>query len=130
MLRHILFWFILMIIGIANGVLRGTTYGKVMSDLAAHQLSTVTGILLTGLAVWILWKYNPLDTTSEAWIVGGVWLLLTVLFEFGFGHYVAGHSWSALLADYNLFKGRVWVLFLGWIAMMPYFFYRVCEGIN
>ena len=120
---HILFWFVLMVVGVLNGILRGTTYGKLMSDLAAHQLSTLFGILLTGLAVWLLWSYWPLDSARQAWIIGGIWLLLTILFEFGFGHFIMGHSWQHLLADYNIMKGKIWSLFLLWIFVMPYLFY-------
>jgi hypothetical protein len=29
----------------------------------------------------------------------------TVAFELTFGHYVMGHPWSRLLADYNLLAG-------------------------
>ena len=35
---------------------------------------------------------------------------LTVLFEFGLGHYVLRSLWSELLANYNLADGRIWVL--------------------
>jgi hypothetical protein len=41
--------------------------------------------------------------------MGTLWLVLTVVFEFGFGRYVAGNSWNALLAQYNVLKGMVWV---------------------
>jgi apolipoprotein N-acyltransferase len=51
-------------------------------------------------------------------------LLATIAFEFGFGHFVAGHSWSKLLADYNVFNGRLWLLVLVWITIMPYGFYQ------
>ena len=51
--------------------------------------------------------------------MGCGWLLFTVAFEFGFGHYVAGHSWQRLLGDYNIFDGRVWSLFLLWLLLMP-----------
>ena len=112
-----------MIIGILNGILRVSTYGKLTSDLIAHQLSTLTGILLSGIAVWILWKYCRLESSRQAWIVGGIWFLLTILFEFGFGHFIVGHSWQHLLADYNILKGRIWSLFLVWILIMPRFFY-------
>lgn len=125
MIRHLLYWFVLMAIGVANGILRGATYGTLMPDLAAHQLSTVTGIIFTGLAVWLLWIYRPLESARKAWIVGGVWFLLTILFEFGFGHFIVGHSWQHLLADYNILEGRVWALFLAWILIMPYFFFRL-----
>ncbi len=125
MKRHLLFWLILMVIGVLNGIIRVETYGKLMTDLAAHQLSTVTGVLLSGLAVWVLWKYRPLETARQAWVVGIAWFSLTIAFEFGFGHYIARHSWQQLLADYNILNGRVWSIFLIWILIMPYFFFRI-----
>jgi hypothetical protein len=127
MKRHLYFWLILMVIGVFNGILRVFTYGRLMTDLTAHQLSTVTGIILSGFAGWILWKYRPLETAHQAWIVGIVWFSMTIAFEFGFGHYIAGHSWQHLLADYNLLRGRVWSLFLVWILIMPYFFFRISK---
>jgi hypothetical protein len=39
--------------------------------------------------------------------------------RFGFGHYVEGASWSALLADYNLLDGRLWVFVLIWTLVGP-----------
>jgi len=41
-----------------------------------------------------------------------MWTAMTVCFEFGFFHFVAGVPWEKLLADYNLFAGRLWVLVL------------------
>ena len=53
-IRHILFWFVLMLVAVCNGILREATYGKRMSELTAHQISTVTGILLAGAVVWFI----------------------------------------------------------------------------
>ena len=36
----------------------------------------------------------------------------TIMFEFLFGHYVMGHSWDSLWADYHIFQGRLWPLVL------------------
>lgn len=33
-------------------------------------------------------------------------MILTIIFEFVFGHYIAGHTQGKLLNDYNLLKGR------------------------
>jgi hypothetical protein len=123
-IRYLLFWFLLAIVAVANGVLREATYGKRVSELSAHQISTGTGILFTGLLVWGLNRFWPIESPRQAWIIGACWLLATLAFEFGFGHLVAGHPWSKLLADYNIFNGRVWLLFLVWIAVMPYVFYK------
>ena len=117
--RYLLVWLLLAVVAIANGIVRQYTYGKLMSDLAAHQVSTVTAILATGAVVWGIHRYWPIDSAAQAWVIGASWLLMTVLFEFGFGHYVAGHSWDRLLADYNILQGRVWSLFLVWILVLP-----------
>jgi hypothetical protein len=56
---------------------------------------------------------------EEALGVGGVWLVLTTIFEFGFGRSVAKKPWRDLLADYNLAEGRLWPVVLTWIAIGP-----------
>ena len=50
---------------------------------------------------------GPVPTARAAADVGAAWVVLTVAFEFGFGHYVAKQSWDTLLADYNLRRGTV-----------------------
>lgn len=122
--RYLLCWFLLAVVAVANGVLREATYGKYVSELTAHQISTATGILLTGLLVWRLSRLWPIESSGQAWLIGACWLLATIVFEFGFGHFVAGHPWNRLLADYNIFNGRVWLVFLVWVAVMPYVFYK------
>jgi len=51
-------------------------------------------------------------TKTDLLLIGAFWLVSTILFEFIFGHYVMGHSWNTLFADYNILKGRVWSLVL------------------
>lgn len=123
--RHLFFWLVLMLLAIANGILRETLLSPRFTELAAHQLSTLSGIVLTGLVAGLFARRWPLASPSQAWLVGICWLMFTLLFEFTFGHYLAGHSWARLLQDYNLLAGRVWPLFLLWVAVMPYLFYRL-----
>ena len=117
-------WFFMIFIGIANGVIRQFGYGRYMSELTAHQVSTLTGIILFGLYTWLLSLRWKLESTKQALTVGLIWLCLTVVFEFVFGHYVMKHPWSRLLHDYNLFEGRVWILVLVWITIAPYVIYK------
>jgi hypothetical protein len=118
--RYLLVWLLLAVVAIVNGIVRETTYGSIVSELAAHQLSTVTAVLASGIVVWFVNRAWPIEFAAQAWIIGSLWLVCTVAFEFGFGHYVAGHSWPRLLADYNLLAGRVWALFLLWVLVLPY----------
>lgn len=123
MVVHLLCWFILAILGIVNGLLREKTYGRRVSELAAHQLSTLIFIVLSGLLVWGVSELWPLASPEQAWLVGVIWLAATVAFEFGFGHWVVGHAWAALLRDYNLLEGRLWLLVPAWILVMPAVFH-------
>jgi hypothetical protein len=50
---------------------------------------------------------------------------MTVLFEFGFGHWIAGKPWNELLAAYSICKGNLWVLVLLVTLISPYVAARV-----
>lgn len=67
--------------------------------------------------------FNRLAQSGDARPSGPVavlWVSMTVAFEFGFGHFVAGRPWAVLLADYNILQGRIWVLVPVTVASAPY----------
>jgi hypothetical protein len=123
-LRYLLAWIPMVFIGILNGIVREITYGKFLSELRAHQLSTAIGVCLFGLYIGALMRFLQVTSSAQALTIGLIWLGLTVIFEFTFGHYVAGQAWHKLLSDYNILAGRVWVLLLLWIAIAPWLFYH------
>ena len=51
-------------------------------------------------------------STKEAFAIGVMWTGLTVLFEFGFFHYIMDEPWERLVANYDFSKGRLWPLVL------------------
>ena len=125
MWKYVLAWIPMVFIAIINGAIREGWYGKHLSELQAHQVSTVTGVLLFGVYIWVLIRIWRPASAGQALTIGLVWLGMTVAFEFLFGHYVAKRSWSDLLHDYNLFAGRVWLVVLAWVTIAPYLFYRL-----
>jgi hypothetical protein len=118
-------WLGMLVIAILNGVIREKLYGPYMRELSAHQLSTLTVIILLGAYVWILTGFWQIESSKQAFGIGGIWLIMTIRFDFIFGHFVMGHPWAKLFHDYNLIKGRIWVLVLVWILAAPYLFYRI-----
>lgn len=124
MIRYLVGWFVLLAVAMVNGALRELTYGKHVSELLAHQLSCLTGILLFALVIRQYVRIWPPVSAREAWHIGLFWMALTVAFEFLFFHYVGGHSWAVLLANYDMSAGRLWPLILLWVAVAPYLFYR------
>ncbi len=121
---YILAWLGMVLLAIVNGIIRGKSYGQSMSELSAHQLSTLIAIILFGIYIFTLTRVFQIQSTTQAFTIGGIWLIMTVIFEFLFGHFVAGHSWSRLFMDYNILNGRVWVLVLLWVFIAPFVFYR------
>lgn len=65
-------------------------------------------VLLRACGVWVLLvPFLGAVIPSHYWLVGGMWVAMTVLFEFSFGHYIVGNSWRVLLEAYNLLEGNL-----------------------
>jgi glucose-6-phosphate-specific signal transduction histidine kinase len=127
MLRYLIAWLVMLIVSVANGAVRDFTYGKYISELHAHQLSTLSGMVLLGAVIFSFVHLWPPASARQAMFIGLIWTLFTVAFEFIFFHFVAGRPWAELLANYDLLHGRIWVLLLAWIALAPYLFHRLRE---
>lgn len=125
MWKYVIAWFPMIIIAIANGLFREKFLENRLSELQAHQMSTASMIVLFGIYVWILFKIWLPISNQQTILIGLSWLFLTIIFEFLFGHYVAGHSWDTLLHDYHILQGRVWILVLIWITVAPYIIYQI-----
>ncbi len=123
MFKYFLFWFPMLLLAIINGTARDLWYKKYIGELAGHQLSTITLMILFGIYIYIIITKYPPVSGGQALLIGLLWLVLTLAFEFGFGRY-RGKAWSVLLEDYNILRGRLWVLILVWISIAPYIFYR------
>lgn len=117
--RYILAWAPLVLIAIANGAARQLVYGKYLTELQAHQVSTIIGLLLFSAYMYVLSGYWRIESLGRAVAIGFIWLCLTLAFEFLFGQFLAGKSWAELFHDYNIVAGRLWVLILVWTISAP-----------
>jgi hypothetical protein len=125
MIRYVLAWIPMLVIAVANGALRQVTFAKVLSEPHAHQLSTLIGSACIGAFIWFVIRTWPPFSSSQALLIGLVWVLLTVAFESFMGLVLQHRPLSQVLHEYNLLAGRVWVLFLIWLAVAPWVFFRV-----
>ena len=123
--KYFFAWFGLVVLGLLNATMRQVVYARYVSELAGHQISTLTLAVLVGLYAWALSGFLKLSSPTEAIGVGLLWMVLTVIFEFALGRFVVGDSWGELLNNYNVLEGRVWGLFVLWVGIAPYVFYRI-----
>lgn len=114
----------MLFLAIGNGALRDMGYKKMLGERAAHQVSTISLILL--FAVYIRWAMSrfPPESTRQAVYVGLLWLIMTLVLETGMG-LKQGKTGQQLLADYNVFRGRIWILIPLWVATAPVLFYTL-----
>jgi hypothetical protein len=113
-------WLVLTVLAILNGLLRNATYARALGEYAGHVLSSLIFAAVVFAVTYLFLRLVRLDYgLGDLLVVGAMWLVMTVAFEFLFGHYVAGHPWSRLLADYNILKGRAWAMVLLAVFLAP-----------
>ena len=129
-MRYMIAWIVMMFAAIFNAIIREAVYGPFMDSLSAHQLSSVLGVILFGTITWLASSRWPMQTSIQAVIIGLIWVMLTVTFEFTFGMFVMNHPLNYLLHDYNLIAGRVWALVVVTISVLPILVYKFRRRIG
>ena len=119
-LKALALWCGILVLAVLNGILREKALVPVMGLSAALVAS---GILLSACifaaAVVATPWYGRLR--SPQWLLIGVlWLVLTVAFEFGFGRFVQHKSWPELLVAYTFEGGNLWLVVLVATFLSPW----------
>ncbi len=117
-LKSLSIWFLILPCAIANGGLREMALRPILGTTAAYLTSGVLlALIILGIALGSLRWLDIRDRTT-ALGTGSQWLLLTLGFEFGFGHFVQGRPWAELWEAYTFKGGNLWplILLLTWFA--------------
>ena len=103
-------WLLLIGAESLHGTLRELLLKPYVGDLRARQLALLTGsVIVVGVACGVT-RWIRADTPGARWLVGLLWLALTLTFEFSLGRLVLGYSWNRLLEDYDVTRG-------GWLGL-------------
>jgi hypothetical protein len=105
-------------------ILNGAVRERLLTPMLGKQLALpLSGILLSGLLLivtYILFPFLKASSRQQCWLIGSLWLILTVLFEFGFGHFIMRKPWQDLFEAYSMHQGNLWLLVLTTIFVLPY----------
>lgn len=123
-------WLMLLMLAIANGAVREAALTPNLGPEGAHLVSTVALSLLIVCFTWLLMPFLDLQTRRDAILVGLFWTCLVLAFEFLAGHFLFGRSWTYLLADYNILRGRIWMLVPIVTSLAPLWAWRVGRVVN
>jgi len=124
MIKYILCWIPLVAIAILNGTVRELWYKKNVNELNANQISTLSLIVLIGIYSYFMIKLFPPNSAKQALIIGFIWAILTLIFEFSFGLF-RGNSWKQLFYAYNFMEGQLWILVPIWLIVAPYLAFKI-----
>jgi len=106
-------WPLFLVTAMTLGAVREGVIGPALGEQSAHVMGT---LLFIAAMLTIMWVFVSRIRESvrrlDLWLIGVLWTVMTACFEFGFFHFVVGVPWEKLLADYDLFAGRLWVLVL------------------
>jgi hypothetical protein len=117
--RAALAWLVFVVLAMLNGGLRQTLLVPRIGERAGHVVSTLLLSALVLAAAWPLLRWIRPATVRDAWLIGALWLLLTVAFEFLAGHYLFGSPWGELAAAYDIWDGQIWILVLVTTLIAP-----------
>lgn len=117
--KSIAVWFILVVLAIANGGARNALISPRFGEQAGHVASTIILCILIFIVSLFSIRWIGPENCRSALLIGALWVAMTVAFEFIAGHYLFGNPWEKLLADYDILRGRVWLLVLAATFLSP-----------
>ncbi|HEX6811007.1 MAG TPA: hypothetical protein VF384_05220 [Planctomycetota bacterium] len=124
-LKALALWFAILVLAIVNGALREKALVPALGESAGLVAS---GIVLSACILLVAWAgapwFGPL-ASHQCVLIGAFWLLLTVVFEFGFGRIARDKTWPELLEAYTFKGGNIWPLVLLVTLVAPWLAARV-----
>lgn len=124
--RAVLIWCALLVIASINGFAREAVLIPLIGDVGGRAVSTLALSVLIIILTWVSIGWIEPRSAHRAWAVGVIWVALTLAFEFLAGHYLFHNPWRRLLEDYDVLRGRIWILVLITTLVAP----RLCAGVR
>jgi hypothetical protein len=118
-LRSLVVWCAFVVLAVINGGFREAVLTPRLGEHESHVIGTITLCTAILIVTWLTIAWIRPAKSTEALLIGGGWVLMTVAFEFLVGHYIFRTSWARLLSDYDVLGGRVWLLVLATVAFAP-----------
>lgn len=113
-------WLLIVVAAIINGVLREKLIAPLVGIETALQISGITLSAVIFLFSLMSVSFIGALETKTFLFIGMYWVLLTLSFEFLFGHYVVGKSWAEIMQVFNIQKGDLFIVVLFVTAFSPW----------
>jgi len=95
-------WFVLVAAKFIHYVLQTILVMPVFGYLRARLIGDFTEAILILAVAYVFIQWLNANNKRSLLQVGALWLVLTLILKFTFGHFVFGRSWVNLASDYNI----------------------------
>lgn len=129
LIKYFLLWLPMILIAVLNGTARDLGYKKYLGELLARQLSTIVLIIVFGIYIGLVLQKYPPANLGQSVKIGILWLVLTLLFEFGLG--LAGENLGQNYFPIIIFCREncgYWYLY-GWQSLRICFTYGIINDV-
>lgn len=120
MIKSVGIWLLIVIAAIINGAIRDKLLTPI---IGAHLSLPISGITLSFLVLVITYFAIPFfgNIKSRVYILIGLfWIILTLAFEYLFGHYVIGKSWYEINQVFDVYNGNLFTVVLVVTGLSPW----------
>ena len=118
--RGLAVWLIIILAESIHGTLRQLLIAPIIGDLPARRIAFVVGMLLIFLIAYCFIRWISAPSTKSLFAVGVMWMILTLVFEFGLGIFVLNFSLERMLEDYDVSRGGLMGFGLVFVIFAPY----------
>ena len=102
-------WVLMAVLAVANGGFRELVLIPRVGEYGGHVLSTALLVSFILAIAWLFFSRVAIAySLPQLVLIGAVWVVLTVGFEFLVG-YLEGTPVSVTLGQYNVLAGQVWI---------------------
>jgi hypothetical protein len=119
-LRALLVWLLIIAAETVHGIVRNLALMPLVGDFRARQISVFTGAAIIFSLTYFCIRWIRANSKEQLFLVGALWLGLTLLFEFGLGRFVLKLPWERLIEDYNLAQGGLLPIGLVLLFLSPF----------
>jgi hypothetical protein len=117
--KSLLIWLAIIPLAILNGGFREIVLNPLIGERYAQPISGVSLCLIVFVLCWFFIPRIGRGTAETYRIIGLWWILLTILFETGFG-LLTGNTYSELLKAYDMTTGNLWLLVVLFTGIAPW----------
>lgn len=105
-------WFSIACLAVGNGIIRESIIAPSFGVAYALPFSGLTLSIIVFVVAYFSLSFIGAKAQPACIFIGIQWVVMTLAFEFIFGHFVAEKSWAELVQVFNVANGNLFILVL------------------